>query len=528
VRPFDENGLFQIPPNQGKLARMAVRGAGVTAISTLAGVAVQAVTTIVLARLLTPADFGLITMVTTFSLLFMNFGVNGLTEVIVQRAEMNRSIASNLFWISLLAGAVLTVAFAGCGSLLADFYRSPPLSRITMAMAPTIFLASISMAHLALLKRGMQFVQLSSNEVASRVCSVVVSILCALRGAQYWALVAGAIAQPLCQSVGAWLVCRWIPSLPRRLPGTWSMLRFALSVYGRFGVNYISRNVDNVLVGWRFDSLVLGSYKKAYDLFSLSGSTFVASIFTVAVPTLSRCSTDLVRYRRYVLTALAVAAFVGMGLGADLTLVGADAIRLLLGPGWEATGRIFTFFGPGIGIMLLYCTHGWIHLSMGTPERWFHWGLIEFACTLLLFLVALPWGPEGVAAAWSASFWALTIPAFAYALKPTKIKISTVIGVVWRYVLASLLAGCATAAIRQEMHVPFLTGPSTVPVLLRISTISCVFWLLYLLLIVGLHRGLQPLHMMAAVGRELLPCASDTLKTDQYRTFATTVETTDR
>ena len=82
-----------------------------------------------------------------------------------------------------------------------------------------------------------------------------------------------------------------------------------------------------------------------------------------------------------------------MGVGADFSLVGRDIIRFLLGPGWEEAGRIFVLFGPGIGVMLLYYTHGWVHLSIGRPERWFRWGLMEFVCTATLFLLALRWGP---------------------------------------------------------------------------------------------------------------------------------------
>ena len=72
----------------------------------------------VLARLLTPSDFGVVTMVTTFSLLLMNFGLNGFTEAVLQRAEINRDLASNLFWINVGGGLLLTVGFAGAGSLL--------------------------------------------------------------------------------------------------------------------------------------------------------------------------------------------------------------------------------------------------------------------------------------------------------------------------------------------------------------------------------------------------------------------------
>jgi len=110
-------------------------------------------------------------------------------------------------------------------------------------------------------------------------------------------------------------------------------------------------------------------------------------------------------------------AFVGMGIGADMTLIGKDVILLVLGPGWATAGRIFKFFGPGVGIMLIYNTHGWLHLSIGTAHRWFRWVVVEFAVTFLLFLVGIHWGPEGIAGAWTLSFWILTIPAFWYAGK---------------------------------------------------------------------------------------------------------------
>ncbi len=102
-------------------------------------------------------------------------------------------------------------------------------------------------------------------------------------------------------------------------------------------------------------------------------------------------------------------ALVGMAVSADLTLTGKDVIRLLLGPQWDVTGGIFVYFGPGIGLMLIYNTHSWMHLSLGQAERWFRWGLIEVATTVSLFLLALHWGPSGIAVAWTVSYAILTI-----------------------------------------------------------------------------------------------------------------------
>src|SRR5882762_5343514 len=95
----------------------------------------------------------------------------------------------------------------------------------------------------------------------------------------------------------------------------------------------------------------------------------------------------------------------------------------------------------GIGIMLLYGTHGWIHLSIGTADRLFRWGIVEFSFTFLLFLVALPCGPACIAVAWTASFWILVIPAFWYAGKPIQLDVKSVLAEVCRFFLASLLAG---------------------------------------------------------------------------------------
>jgi PST family polysaccharide transporter len=462
------------------------------------------VSTVVLARLLTPSDFGLVAMVTTFMLLIANFGLNGFTEAIQQREKINSALVSNLFWISLSVGALMTVGFAASGTLLARFYGDAKVAHVAIAMSPVIFLGSISVQHLALLKRAMRFSTVSFNDIVARAVSVLVAIGLGWAGWGYWALVAGALAAPLAVAIGAWTQCRWMPSFPRREPGTGSMVRYALNIYGRFSFNYFARNTDNLLVGWRFGPSALGFYKKAYDLFLLPASQLSAPLTSVAVSALSRLDRDSEQYRRYFLRTLAVMALVGMGIGADLTLTGKDVILLVLGPAWATAGRIFMFFGPGVGIMLIYNTHGWLHLSMGTAHRWFRWVVVEFIVTAALFLVGLHWGPEGIAAAWTLSFWILTIPAFWYAGKPIGFGVGPVITEVWKYILAALLAGGASAMILRGVPV-FAGVPGPVGAFTRIVTDSVLFGFLYLTAVAVLHGGVTPLLQFRGLLLEMLP-----------------------
>ena len=504
MTPFDANGKFRPTKVDGGLRRLAVRGAGATVFAQGVVFAVQLISTVVLARLLMPSDFGLVTMVTTFSLLLMSFGQNGYAEAIIQREQMDHFLASNLFWINFGAGFLLAIGFAAAGPLLARFYGDPRVARVAACISLTIFLNSTSVVHIALLKRALHFSVTSAIDVFSNVVSVVVSILLALAGWGYWALVAAVIARPIVQSIGGWCLCRWLPSLPRRVAGTASVVRFALHVYGRFSFNYTTRNTDNLLVGWRFGSASLGFYKKAYDLFLLPANQLFTPVSDVVVSTLSRLESGSAEYRRYFLNGLSILAFVGMGAGAVLTLVGRDLIRLLLGGKWGEAGHIFTFFGPGIGIMLIYFASGLIHLSIGRADRWLRWVILEFGVTVLLFFLALPWGPVGIASAWSASFWILFIPAFWYAGKPIHLGITPILAVVWKYILASLLAGSASAAIIHEISF-LVAAPGLLGAVTRIVTTSLLFAVLYLGTVIFLHGGPDPLYRFARLLSDVLP-----------------------
>jgi len=485
------------------LRRLAVGGAAATVAAAALTLAVRVVGTVVLARLLTPADFGLVAMVTTFSLLVASFGHTGFTEAVIQFGEIDHHTASNLFWLNSGAGLVLATAFAAAGSLLAVFYRNPLVANVAIGLSLGMFLAAGSVIHLGLLKRAMRFAAVSANEVVAIAAYTVVPILLALRGWGHWALVAGIVGQQLSITIGAWWLCRWVPSLPRRTGKTVAMVRFAVSVYGRFGLRYCTQNIDILLIGWKFNAAALGFYKRAYDLFALSASQLTGPLNNVSLATLSRLNQDRARFGRYLANSLGIIAFVGMGAGADLTLVGKDVVRLVLGPQWSESGRIFELFGPGIGAMLLCGTVGWIHLAVGKPGRWLRWTVVEVAAIVSLFLAALPWGPSGIAAAWSVSYWILLIPGFWYAGRPIGFGVSFLIAAVWKYAAASLVAGLATAAIVRDT--PFTGTSSGTTAALAIIVMSALFFTLYLGAVILLHQGLAPLRQLAALLRELAP-----------------------
>ena len=167
---------------------------------------------------------------------------------------------------------------------------------------------------------------------------VIVSIVLAMAGWHYWALVWGIVTQSVATVAAAWIVCRWTPRIGRVAPrGNQFWVEVCNERLCAFRFQLL-----NAKHGWHYTSLAgglaapaLGFYKKAYDLFVMAETQLLAPISAVAVGTLSRVSRDREQFQRYFLRGIAVLALLGMGIGADLALVGRDLIRFLLGPGWE-------------------------------------------------------------------------------------------------------------------------------------------------------------------------------------------------
>ena len=353
-------------------------------LSNSAGTFFQLASSVVLARLLPPQDFGLVAMVTAFSLLLANVGYNGFIEAIIHADEIDHRQVNALFWLGVGISLGLAVLFSVCSPLLAGFYHEPRLVPITVAFSAGFLFYALTTEHLALIMRRMEFRKVMINNILSILISTIIAVAMALRGFGYWALVARQLAAPIASAVIVWIQCPWRPSRPRWASRMEPLIKYATNTFGNFGINYLGRNLDKVLLGWRWGSYELGNYDRAYRLFVMPVGQMVTPLAGVALATLSRLRDDPEKLRRYYLRSLSIIAFIGMLVSAILTVAGKDIIILLLGARWAKAGQVFSAFGPSIGITLIYGTHSWLHLSLGTPERWLKWSLAALATTALV------------------------------------------------------------------------------------------------------------------------------------------------
>lgn len=486
------------------LKTQALKGAGATIFTQIFSYGIQTIGIIILARLLTPDDFGLIAMVTVFTLLLQNFGINGFTEAVIQKKEINQQQLSTLFWINTSISLSLTLILIALSTLIAAFYIEPRLRSIINVLSFTVIMSSVSTHHMALLKRNMHFYRTSAIDMVAVIFSISAAITLAYMGWGYWSLVVRQLFVPMITAIGAWILCRWRPGLPTFDSGTKPMVKFALNVYGNFCLTYFRKNFDRVLIGRFLGSQPLGHYDRAHQLSSMLPNQLTIPLSDVALATLSRLANDSEQYRNYLSMMFSGLAFVVLPVSVILSLIGKDIIYLLLGPKWLQAGEIFSILGLGIGMIVLYNTHGWIHLSLGRADRWFRWSIIALVTTIIFFLIGLPFGLLGLASANTFSIYVLILPAIWYAGKPGGIKLSIFISAVWKYFCAAIVAGLLSYF---SMYIFDFSSAffHKLSILARIFIASGFYCCTYLILVVALFKSTKPIIQFMIIFRDMIP-----------------------
>ena len=375
----------------------------------------------ILARLLTPRDFGLVAMVTAVTGLLAMFKDAGLSMATVQQDTVAHEQVSTLFWVNVGLSLVLMLMVAALSPWVAAFYHEPKLQAITLAIAGLFIFDGLAVQHQALLRRQMQFGVLAKIQIISTVAGITAAISAALLGMGYWALL---VQLAVTQSVNAgftWGYARWMPGRPQRGVGALAMLKFGGYLTGFNFVNYFARNADNVLIGNAWGSSALGLYTKAYSLLLMPLAQINGPITAVAIPALSRLQNDPEQFRAFFIKVLSIICLVTFPVIAWMIVCRREIILLFLGPQWEAAIPIFAVLALSAFFQPIGNISGAIYIALGRTKRMFKWGVMGCSWLVLSIFVGLPFGPLGVATTYSIAITLMIVPLIWYATQGTPI-----------------------------------------------------------------------------------------------------------
>jgi O-antigen/teichoic acid export membrane protein len=451
---------------------------------------------IIMARLLMPEDFGLVAIVTSIAAFFSLFNDLCLPMATVQRHEINHEQVSLLFWINTLWGCALAALVAATAPLFAKLYGDPRLTSIIAVLAISFIFIGLGSQHRALLKRQMRFTRLAIIELLAILPGIVVALILAWLGFRYWALVYMRLATIVFSTVGILLACGWRPGRPRRATQMRPLLILGTHLTGLSVMAYLTRNVDNLLIGWYSGARALGLYTKAYQMLLIPAQQFSTPLGGVVVPTLSRLQLDPQRYNAYYHRSILLSAAIGMPLVAFLFASADWIVPLLLGSQWVESVPLFRALALAAFISPVDFGSGWIVVSLGRTGRQIKWTPFATIFTLIGFFIGIRWGTVGVALSFSLCRAMLLIPKLIYSAKGSPIRWIEVIQNVSRPALAALVAAAAMYALTRQLSLAAhgLAG----------LAVSCLFFgLMYIGIWLALPGGRRTLWSLISLVRYL-------------------------
>jgi O-antigen/teichoic acid export membrane protein len=412
----------------------------------------------VLARLLEPEDFGLVAMVTVVTGVFSLFKDAGLSMATVQRASITDEQISTLFWINLLVGALLGFLTVAIGPVLVAFYHEPRLFWVAMALAAGFVVNAAGVQHGAILQRQMRFAALAVIDILSLLSSIAAGIALAAGGYGYWALVGMALILPVTSTVCVWLAAAWVPGMPHREVGIRSMMQYGGTITLNGLVVYMAYNAEKVLLGRYWGADALGIYGRAYQLINMPTENLNTAIGGVAFSALSRLHDDPSRLKSYFLKGYALVLALTIPITIACALFADDIIFVVLGPKWQEAALIFQLLTPTILIYALINPLGWLLFSIGKVRRSLNIALVIAPLVITAYVMGLPYGPNGVAFAYSAVMTLWLIPHITWCIHGTTISWRDLLQAVSRpfisAIVAAAVAGAANAFFGQSLH-PF-------------------------------------------------------------------------
>lgn len=321
-------------PCPGNMRRKTLRGAVAALTSQGFRQAVSMAGTMIVARHVTPADYGLIAMVTAPLALPEMLREFGLMNVCVQAPDLDHDKVNTLFWVNATAGLLMAVLALAVAPSLARFYGAPAIVEITFTLAFGLALASLCIEHYGLLRRQMRFTELAVLDGISISASMLIGIWAACAGWGYRAILAQILTGRGINLVGTWILCAWRPTLSWQPRGVWPLLRTGVHLTGAGLLSTIARSMDAMALARFAGPRDVGLYTRGLSIGTLPVGLVEGPLSSISVSTLSRLHHDPERCAHAALMFMRWLSVGISGMALVLALIPDVLVTVILGPQW--------------------------------------------------------------------------------------------------------------------------------------------------------------------------------------------------
>ena len=459
--------------------------------------AIQVVTSVVLARLLLPQDFGLLGMAVVFvglSQLLADFGIGA---AIVQAQETSDAALSSSFWLNLLVGVILIAAVGLAAPWIADFYGEPRVEILARVLSLTLLMSSVMVVPRAILYKSLDLKGVVKSQVIGSIVGSAAAVSLAWIGWGVWSLILQPVIGSAVTVFLTFLYSGWRPKFIYSWPSVKDLAYFSMPVLGSDLVNYANRNSDSLIIGKVLGSQLLGYYSLAYQIMLYPMTQVSSVVVRILFPTLSKVQEDPDRFSSAYLKSVAAIALVTFPMMTGLFVLAEDFVLAVFGEKWLPMTdvlRILSWVGL---LQSINVTAGTIYLSTGKPKFSFYVAALSAPVLIGAFLIGVHWGLVGVSLAYAIACLVVTGANLSWALHVAAIPLSSLFDALVRPFAASLAMMALVWACNE-----YLYGWPVFQPLARLIVCVLLGVVVYLLMSALVNR--RQLREILAIGRAAL------------------------
>lgn len=387
----------------------------------------QIIGLLILARLLSADDFGIIamaTVVTGFTMLFRDFGT---TAALIQRPTLTPQLLDSVFWFNIAVGLGFALALTLLSPIVAVFFSESRLRDVLWLLSLVFPISSSALVHQALLERASNFKPVSLIESSAALLGLGSAIWAARSGWGIYSLVTQTLVSAAITTTGLWLLSEWRPGKNVSLAEIKGLWNFSKNLMSFNVVNYFARNADNILIGRFLGATDLGLYSMAYRLMLWPLQNISSVVGRAMFPAFCRMQTDSERLAAAYLRATAAISLISFPVMLGLFVLRVPAIDILLGHQWLPVANLLAWLAPVGLLQSIQTTTGILFMATGRTDIMFRWGVFASLADVVTFAIGIHWGLRGLVIGYATITLILFLPCLIISLRLIELKVSKIL-----------------------------------------------------------------------------------------------------
>ena len=361
-------------------------------IEKLASLLTGFVITLVLARILTPADYGLVNMIYIFTVLGTVLLDGGFGQAIMQRKNLTAKDVSSVFYINMVMSILIYVALFFCAPLIADFYNQSALINISKVVFLTLPINALCIIQHSLLTKELRVKELTFVSIISALASGLIGIILAYKDFGVWALVYQSLSYQLVRALSLWYFSKWRPVWEFSFAFIKDIWSFSMHLLGVFSLASIFQNIYTLLIGKLYNVNEVGYYNQAFRMQTVASNAVTSSIQRVAFPAFAKLQDDVSALRSAYKRVTVLTMEVYFPVMMALVVIGKYLFLVLLTEKWMPSVPLFGLLCVAEAFYPLNNINGTVLKARGKGQEYFQLNFANYAIITLCILLTYRYG----------------------------------------------------------------------------------------------------------------------------------------